>query len=431
MINFFTYLISAKQLKHIFIAVSSIILLQFEIAFAQSPWPSETWNAAVNLTPVMNATGLNDLSGLHWNPDLNRLYVIHGSGGLRVLELNKTSNLFTQIANLSLKGGPEDVTQVNYTVDEFYTIDENNYEIRKYTNTANFSSLTLSKSWNLLISPSPMTNTGNTGPEGIAFVPDKFLTTSGFISQSTGQAYTSKKGMGGLLFIAHQEGGYIWVFDVNPNVSDDFSFVGKYKTNRDESCDLEFDRSTGLLYILHNKDVNFLEITDLKSTVNGSVRKFSVMKEYTIANPSGSINIEGFAIAPKCPDASNVSVWLCRDVESTNPVNEQTDCIRWYQPFEADGNCSINSISSDFSKIDFDIKIYPNPGNQKIIIYFNEIGFKDASIKIYNSQGQISFQKSKFQGSKFDLNVSDFENGMYIIEITHDNNIATRKWFKN
>ena len=44
--------------------------------------------------------------------------------------------------------------------------------------------------------------------------------------------------MCGLVFIAHQNGGYLWVFDVNPNVTDDFAFVGKYKTNRNESCDL-------------------------------------------------------------------------------------------------------------------------------------------------------------------------------------------------
>ncbi|MEI2422326.1 hypothetical protein V6O07_18745, partial [Arthrospira platensis SPKY2] len=98
------------------------------------------------------------------------------------------------------------------------------------------------------------------GPEGISFVPDNWLQTSGFVSSQTGQPYTSTKGMGGLMFIAHQDGGFVWVFDINPNQTNDFLYVGKYKTSRTESCGLSFDSSTGMLYILHNVGDNFLEV---------------------------------------------------------------------------------------------------------------------------------------------------------------------------
>jgi hypothetical protein len=185
-----------------------------------------------------------------------------------------------------------------------------------------------------------MTNTGNTGPEGIAFVPDSFLIAAGFISQATGNPYTSVKGMGGLIFIAHQNQGYIWVFDVNPNVSNDFAYVGKYKTNRTESCDLAFDRTTGLLYILHNISSNYLEVTNL-STVSqtGNERKFTTNYEYTISNPAGNVNIEGFAITSKCNDSMNVSAWLARDVESNESSSYLQDCVRWFNPFNAPGSC--------------------------------------------------------------------------------------------
>lgn len=317
----------------------------FHYVNAQTAWPSESWTAAVNLTSVMSASGLTELSSLYWNSTTSRLYVSHGDGRLRVLQLNTGTNTFSQIGNVVVPAGPEGITQVNNSSNEFYTIDEDNYQVRKFTHPANYSSVTLSKSWNLLDTPSVMLNTGNTGPEGIAFIPDSFLTASGFVSQVTGLPYTSTKGMGGLIFIAHQDSGYIWAFDINPNVSNNFAYVGKYRTNKLESCDLAFDRTTGLLYILHNVGVNTLETTDLTSSIVSGKRKFTTRNEYVLSNPSGNINIEGFAIAPKCNDSTHVSAWMCRDVESGESSTYKTDCIRWFNPFNAPGTCNPPSIS--------------------------------------------------------------------------------------
>ncbi len=328
--------------------LSKLLIIQLVLLIgqikAQSAWPSESWSAAVNMTSIMSGSGLTELSSLFWNSTTNRLYVSHGDGRLRVLQLNTGTNTFSQIANIGYTGGPEGITQVNLNANEFYTIDEDNYQIRKYTHNANFSptGVTLSRSWNILLPPSTMTNTANIGPEGIAFIPDSFLTAIGFISQVTGLPYTtSVKGMGGLLCIAHQNQGYIWVFDVNPNVNNDFAFVGKYKTNKNESCDLAFDKSTGSLYILHNTGLNYLEVTDLTTTsVAGGERKFVVKNEFQLAaTPDTNKNVEGFAITPKCNDSTNVSVWLCRDVESLEPTAYKQDCLRWFNPFTAPGTC--------------------------------------------------------------------------------------------
>jgi hypothetical protein len=101
--------------------------------------------------------------------------------------------------------------------------------------------------------------------------------------------YSSVKGLGGLFFVAHQDEGYVWVFDVNPNSNNDFAYVGKYQTNHTESCDLAFDRSTGLLYILHNIiGNNRLEVTNLSTSLNGSSRKFIPLNDYQITNPTGN-----------------------------------------------------------------------------------------------------------------------------------------------
>ena len=178
--------------------------------------------------------------------------------------------------------------------------------------------------------------------EGIVFVPDKYLAAVGFVSSETDEVYTSKKGMGGLIFIAHQKKGLIWVFDVNPDKDGDYAFVGKYKTNRDESCDLAFDRSTGLLYILHNTHGNSLEVTDLSTRSGTKRRKFVMKNEYRIPNPDRNINIEGFAITPKFADVTHVSVWLCRDVDKKEKHSLRKDCLRWFTPFDAEGTCFKN-----------------------------------------------------------------------------------------
>jgi hypothetical protein len=397
-----------KPASIIRVTVLYLFLFQISESFAQTSWPSEDWTSAVNLTDVMNTNGLTELSGLHWNPLLHRLYVIDDAGHVRILLLDTETNTFSQIANKNISGGPEGITQVDYSKNEFYTIDENNYEIRKYTHSADFSNLTLANYWNILASPSPMQNTGNTGPEGIAFVPDSFLTAIQFRNQETGLLYTSVKGMGGLIFIAHQDQGYVWVFDLNPNTNNDFAYVGKYKTNRSESCDLEFDRSTGMLYILHNTGSNYLEVTDLSSSAISGGRKFNLKKEYILPNPAGNTNIEGFAITPKCIDSVNVSAWLCRDVASTDDIIYQKDCLRWFHPFTSTGTCAVFTNPEPVIRSRNKIIIYPNPADE--LASFNEslIG-----IQVYNIFGELVINTT---GSANYLITSSLSNGIYLLK---------------
>ena len=405
-----------------------LILFQAFFIGAQSPWPSQTWSSAVNLTSVMDSNGVIELSGLHFNPINNRLYAVQDDGHLRVLQWNTATNTFSQLANRTIPGGPEGITQASLTANEFYTIDENNYEIRRYTHTANFSSVTLSKHWNLLADPSPMPDTGNTGPEGIVFVPDNFLTSSGFISQVTGQPYTSVKGMGGLFFIANQNQGYIWVFDVNSEVDDDFAYVGKYKTNRTESCDIALDRSTGLLYILHNiAGSNKLEVTDMETAaLSGGERKFVINNEYSLpASPDDNDNVEGFALTPKCPQTGTVSAWLCRDVGSNEPDATKQDVLRWFKPFNSDGVCQ--PLADDAFDAVPEVAIVPNPASQSISISGK---IKDASLQVINVLGQVVLEKSNINTGLV-LDISALRNGIYVLRLNTGDHISNTKWIKN
>ncbi len=406
-----------------------LIVIFFQNCFAQS-WPSQTWPSATNITSTIDINGVQDMSGLHFNPTNNRLYAVLDTGEVVILQWNSTSNTFTQLARKTISGGPEGITQANLFANEFYTIDENNYEIRRYTHATNFSNLNEYKHWNLLTSPSPMTDTGNTGPEGIVFIPDSFLTAIGFISQQTGQLYTSVKGLGGLFFVAHQEGGYIWVFDINPNTNNDFAYVGKYKTNKSESCDLSFDRSTGLLYILHNiSGNNTLEVTNLATSItNGGNRKFVASSEYNIVNTNDSNdNIEGFALTQKCPEIGNVTAWLCRDVESNENTTLQKDVLKMFDPFTSNGFCAPLQTSNFENENSF--LVYPNPSNYEISITSDKI--KNATIKLINTLGQLVYQSNNNQNTTFKIDLTNIKSGIYILEINQNQKVFRQKIIKN
>jgi uncharacterized protein YjiK len=362
-----------------------IVVSISQFVCSQVNWPGNSWYGATNLTALMNANGITGASGLHWNGISNRLYLVQDTGRLRVLQFQEALNSFVQIGNVAVAGDLEGITQANLEANEFYVVAENEYQIRRYTHNANFTSVTLANSWNLLQAPSPMINTGNDGPEGITFVPDSWLQTSGFLSSQTGQTYISTKGMGGLIFIAHQDGGYVWAFDINPNQSNDFLYVGKYKTSRTESCGLSFDSSTGLLYILHNIGDNFLEVTDLTTNVINAEYVFTTVQEYFIPFAMDNKNIEGVAISNKCPNTSNVNAFLCRDTANSDGTAVTTDVLRWFQNFGAPGNCDPLS-QEDFEMLS--VMAYPNPTSGFIFLKsntnLNVSGIIDFSGKFYS-----------------------------------------------
>ena len=303
------------------------------------------WSKSFNLTPSIDSLGVAELSGLHWNSQKKQLFAVSDNGYLYVLQQGASGKGFSLTGSLKKIGNPEGITTIDEAKNEFYTIDEKHFEIRKYSYSPDFSSYTLMHKWNLLSDQGGMVDTGNDGPEGIEFIPDSYLSAAGFETSDTEELYTSKKGMGGLIFIAHQKRGLIWVYDVNPDQDNDLVLVGRYKTSQRESCDLSFDRSTGLLYILHNTDGNFLEVTDLSLKKHGGKRKFNTIAEYPVPNPGGgSANIEGFAITPKFDDPKQVSAWFCKDISNDEPLEDQKDCLRWFTHIQSDGNRFKNTV---------------------------------------------------------------------------------------
>lgn len=257
------------------------------------PWPGEPWQESQNLTELDDDFGRN-LSGAHWNAETRTLWVCvnapgkflalveDGAGGFKVAERAG------QRAEWAPGGDLEAITQVNLAEQAVYVLAEGEDVIRKFdTSTA---AVRLLASWNIRAF---VPTSGGAGSEGIAFVPDSWLVARGFVDR-TGTPYTSKGGMGGLVFVAHQNGGAVYAFDLSP--AGGVVFVGSYQTTRTESSGLEFDRSSGRLYVWHNIGSNYLEEVDLASTVRADGRRqFRTFREWD--GPKTG-NLEGVALTP-------------------------------------------------------------------------------------------------------------------------------------
>jgi hypothetical protein len=367
---------------------------------AQSPWPSSNWDISTNLTPIMSASGVEGLSGVHYNPTKNQLFLVQDIGRMRIIQLNAQGN-HLQLTDRNLGCDLEGIMQINDSDNEFWVLCENEYIIKRYQYNANFSSVTVVRSWDLLLPQSGMEETIE-GPEGICFVPDSYLDSANFISSVSGQPYTSQKGMGGLVFVAHQNLGQIWVFDINKNLNNDYVLVGVYNTNRMESCGLSFDKSTGLLYILHNIDNNYLEVCDLSVSFVNDEYKLNMVQEFNVTLPTnGGKNIEGVAVSPKCDMPDEQTVWLVRDVTGPQSVNS----LKEFRPFGLVGSCVIAGISEENNIY----SLAPNPVEN---VLYCQNAAEQTNAVIYNLQGkEVGFFLLESGQNQFDL--SHLDAGIY------------------
>lgn len=81
-------------------------------------------------------------------------------------------------------------------------------------------------------------------------------------------------------------------------------------------------------------------------------------------------------------------------------------------------------LSIEELKSNIQITIYPNPSSDKI--FFEWESSNDLLIKIYNAIGQHIFT-TKLSKKNNDINVSNFSNGLYFINVTDGNNTFVEK----
>ena len=94
----------------------------------------------------------------------------------------------------------------------------------------------------------------------------------------------------------------------------------------------------------------------------------------------------------------------------------------------AQGIKEVKNNSKNEHTLNFNI--YPNPANDKITIENISINsIKDEVMTIYNIQGQLIIQK-RMQQRKFDINITDFVQGVYIVTLSNSKDILIRKFVK-
>ena len=266
--------------------------------YAAQPWPGENWEDAVALGSLNSSFSNGDISGAHWNDNTRTLWLCDNSEEV-IWSLSESGETFIIDQSFSGTGDLEGITQ-GLADNRVYLIDEDNV-IRAYDTNSGEAQLT----WNIGQFLPGRGSDNRDGPEGITFIPDNWLAKSDFRNQSGAQFNQSQFDLGGIFLVAHQSGGSVYAFDISN--SGDVVFIGEYETSAKESSGLEFDRSTGRLYISHNVDGNTLEVTKLSSTATNGHRRFVTTGHFDA--PNGS-NLEGFALTPARSNNGSVNeVW--------------------------------------------------------------------------------------------------------------------------
>ncbi|WP_086933218.1 PKD domain-containing protein [Agarilytica rhodophyticola] len=319
-----THIITATVTDSGLLTANAAISIVVASASTLQDWPAEPDNQATVLTDL-DSEFRADLSGAHWNPVTRTLWVCtnNGPGKFWALKENgrggfEIDSNTSGIAKWQHDADLEGITQVDYRQPYVYLMQERDNIIHQF----DISEFGVTKSVHRWDVSEYVGNNGNKGPEGITFVPDSWLQNRGF-RDATGQLYTSKNGMNGLMFVAREKGGIIYVFDLDPNNDRNITFVGSYATGREQNAGLEFDRSSGILYILHNTGPNYLELSDLSSVAssNGN-RQFNTRVEYIAPNSS---NLEGFAVSPK--DTNENWAFFTDDNNANNAA------LLWFKQF--------------------------------------------------------------------------------------------------
>nr|WP_236778795.1 lamin tail domain-containing protein [Agromyces seonyuensis] len=148
----------------------------------------------------------------------------------------------------------------------------------------------------------------NLGFEGVAFVPDSYLTANGFVDQSTGTTYRPADyplhGTG-LYFAALENDGKLYAYALDSDGS--FHRVSVVDSGMGHAMEVQFDADAQRIWAVCDNTCG-VAATVLKVDATGAI-----VPEPVYAKPAGLPvnNFEGFAIAPNstCVDGTKTVVW--------------------------------------------------------------------------------------------------------------------------
>ncbi len=87
-------------------------------------------------------------------------------------------------------------------------------------------------------------------------------------------------------------------------------------------------------------------------------------------------------------------------------------------------DASVGFEDHRLSSLDFNI--YPNPSNRILIIDLQPSAGQNSQIKIFNAIGKQIFQSTTL-GDQLTVDISKFQNGIYFVQLSSENNISIQK----
>ncbi len=141
----------------------------------------------------------------------------------------------------------------------------------------------------------------NDGPEAISWVPDSYLTKNGF-KDSSGRIYDPADHPGhgsGLFFVGLEATGEVYVYALE---GAEATLLTKFASGHAQVMDLEFDGAK-LWAICDN------HCSGRTTTLAIRSGNFKVTATYNRPSGLSNLNLEGFAISPRCVSGKKVVLW--------------------------------------------------------------------------------------------------------------------------
>lgn len=78
------------------------------------------------------------------------------------------------------------------------------------------------------------------------------------------------------------------------------------------------------------------------------------------------------------------------------------------------------------------VSMFPNPAAGSVTLIIN-MPKNNMQVNVYNTLGEVVYTTSaiKSAGDKFDINLSEFNNGIYLVEVKSDNKVSTKRLVVN
>ena len=304
------------------------------------PWPGG--NLVVSVDPV--DTYQSDLSGLHYEPaqgaapavlwavqnQPSKLYRLLWNGSTWVSDASNGWSSGKTLHFPDGQGAPdsEGVTQGALGSSALYVSTERDNQVSATSRLSVLmldgasagATLTATREWNLT---NDLPKVGsNLGLEAIAWVPDAYLVSKGFIDESKQSAYDPANYAdhgNGIFFVGVEQDGLIHGFALD-HTSGGFTRVATFASGHSGVMDLAFDRDAGYLWAVCDDTcqgrTNVLDIdTRVGSTTRG---KFYIRRGFERPSTMPNINNEGFAITPESSCVGGFKPVFYSDDSNTN-----------------------------------------------------------------------------------------------------------------